>query len=49
MKYEISGTTMQTLSINLAPGESVFAQTDGMAWKTETIIGGPLGGILGSD
>ncbi len=37
MRYEISGTTMQTLSIVLSPGESVFAQTHGMAWMTDAI------------
>ena len=28
---------MQTLSINLSPGETVFAQTHGMAWMTDAI------------
>jgi uncharacterized protein (TIGR00266 family) len=37
MRYEISGTVMQTLAINLSPGESVFAQTHGMAWMTDAI------------
>jgi uncharacterized protein (TIGR00266 family) len=37
MNYEISGTVMQTLSISLSPGESVFAQTHGMAWMTDMI------------
>lgn len=37
MKYEISGTVMQTLSIALSPGESVFAQTHGMAWMSDMI------------
>ena len=37
MKYDISGTEMQTLSISLSSGESVFAQTHGMAWMTDEI------------
>ena len=37
MKYDISGTVMQTLSISLSSGESVFAQTHGMAWMTDEI------------
>ena len=37
MRYDISGTVMQTLSIALSPGESVFAQTHGMAWMTDAI------------
>lgn len=37
MQYDISGTVMQTVSIALAPGESVFAQTHGMAWMSESI------------
>jgi uncharacterized protein (TIGR00266 family) len=37
MQYDISGTVMQTLSIALSSGESVFAQTHGMAWMTDAI------------
>lgn len=37
MRHDISGTVMQTLSITLNPGESVFAQTHGMAWMTDGI------------
>jgi uncharacterized protein (TIGR00266 family) len=37
VQYEISGTVMQTVSISLASGESVFAQTHGMAWMTDAI------------
>lgn len=37
MRYDISGTVMQTLSVTLSPGESVFAQTHGMAWMTDAI------------
>lgn len=37
MQYDISGTVMQTVSITLSPGESVFAQTHGMAWMSDAI------------
>ncbi|MCA9997856.1 MAG: AIM24 family protein, partial [Anaerolineales bacterium] len=32
MKYDIHGTTLQTLDIHLNPGESVFTESGGMAW-----------------
>lgn len=37
MKYEISGTVMQTLSVDLNPGEKIFSQTNSMAWMNERI------------
>ena len=37
MKYEISGTTMQTVGIDLAPGETVYSQTNTMAWMNDQI------------
>ena len=37
MRHDINGTIMQTLSITLSPGESVFAQTHGMAWMSDAI------------
>ncbi len=37
MRYEISGTVMQTLSIQLEPGEVVVSQTHAMAWMTDGI------------
>jgi len=37
MKYEISGTTMQTLVLDLAPNESVYSQTSCMAWMNDSI------------
>ena len=37
MKYDISGTVMQTLSIHLDPGEVVVSQTHAMAWMTDAI------------
>jgi uncharacterized protein (TIGR00266 family) len=37
MQFEISGTTMQTLAVNLAAGETLFSQTNCMAWMSDTI------------
>lgn len=37
MKYEIAGTIMQTLSIDLNPGEKIYSQTSTMAWMNEQI------------
>src|SRR5437868_1928998 len=37
MKYEISGTTMQTVGIDLAPGEAIYSQTAAMAWMTDGV------------
>ena len=37
MRYEISGTVMQTVSVDLAPGEALFSQTASMAWMTPSI------------
>ena len=37
MKYEIHGTTLQTLDITLSQGESVFTESGGMAWMTGSI------------
>jgi uncharacterized protein (TIGR00266 family) len=37
MRYEVSGTTMQTVSIDLARGESLYSQTATMAWMSDTI------------
>jgi uncharacterized protein (TIGR00266 family) len=34
MKYEILGTTLQTLDIYLSQGESLFTESGGMAWMT---------------
>lgn len=51
MNYEISGTTMQTVSINLDPGEIVYSQTNTMAWMNDAIAmdthtgGGLLAGL----
>ncbi|MBS0255682.1 MAG: TIGR00266 family protein [Proteobacteria bacterium] len=37
MRYDISGTVMQTVSIDLAPGETLFSQTASMAWMSPSI------------
>ncbi|HEY5208438.1 MAG TPA: TIGR00266 family protein [Stellaceae bacterium] len=37
MKYEISGTVMQTVAIDLAPGEIVYSQTNCMCWMNDQI------------
>ena len=37
MRYSLSGTTMQTLNIDLEPGETVYSQTSSMCWMTPTI------------
>ncbi len=37
MRYEISGTVMQTVGIDLAPGETVYSQTASMAWMTDSV------------
>jgi uncharacterized protein (TIGR00266 family) len=51
MEYKIHGTTMQTLDVTLAQGESVYTESGGMAWmageidmKTDT-RGGLLAGL----
>ena len=37
MRYEISGTVMQTVGIDLGPGEVVYSQTATMAWMTDGV------------
>lgn len=34
MKYEIHGTTLQTLDIYLSQGEAIYTESGGMAWMT---------------
>ena len=51
MQYQISGTVMQTLMIDLMPGETVYSQTNSMCWMNDAIQmntnsgGGFLAGI----
>ena len=35
MRYQISGTVMQTVAIDLSPGETVYSQTNTMAWMND--------------
>jgi uncharacterized protein (TIGR00266 family) len=37
MRYQISGTVMQTVELDLAPGETVYSQTAAMAWMTDGV------------
>jgi len=37
MRYEISGTTMQTVSVDLQRGERLYSQTATMAWMSDGI------------
>lgn len=37
MRYDISGTVMQTVSIDLGRGETIYAQTHAMAWMSDGI------------
>lgn len=37
MRYTVEGTTMQTVGIDLMPGETIYSQTATMAWMTDTI------------
>jgi len=37
MRYDISGSVMQTVSIDLERGETVYAQTHAMAWMSDGI------------
>jgi len=54
MRYEIAGTLMQTVSIDLAPGEIVYSQTNCMCWMNDQVEmntntgGGLLAGFMRS-
>jgi uncharacterized protein (TIGR00266 family) len=37
MRYEISGNIMQTVAIDLSPGETVYSQTNTMAWMNDQV------------
>jgi uncharacterized protein (TIGR00266 family) len=37
MKYGITGTIMQTVAIDLAPGETVYSQTNCMCWMNDQV------------
>jgi uncharacterized protein (TIGR00266 family) len=37
LRYEISGTVMQTVAVDLSPGEVVYSQTNSMCWMNDAI------------
>ena len=37
MRYEISGSIMQTVAIDLTPGETIYSQTNTMAWMNDAV------------
>ena len=37
MKYELSGTVMLTVAIDLMPGEVIYSQTNSMCWMNDSI------------
>jgi uncharacterized protein (TIGR00266 family) len=37
MRYEINGTTMQSLEVHLQPGEMIYSQTHQMSWMSSNI------------
>ena len=37
MKYEVSGTVMQTVAIDLNQGETIYSQTSNMAWMSDSV------------
>nr|WP_294529367.1 TIGR00266 family protein [uncultured Rhodopila sp.] len=37
MQYTISGTVMQTVSVDLAPNETVYSQTNCMCWMNDAV------------
>ena len=52
MEYQIIGTTMQAVVLELDPGETVYSEGGGMSWMNGNIVmqtntrGGGMGGIL---
>ena len=40
MKYELSGTVMQTVAVDLEPGEVMFSQTNCMCWMNDAVARG---------
>ncbi len=37
MQFQVTGTVMQTVAIDLAAGETVYSQTNSMAWMSDNI------------
>lgn len=50
MQYQIRGTTMQTVDVQLQQGETVYTESGGMAWMTGNIKmeTGMKGGLMGA-
>jgi uncharacterized protein (TIGR00266 family) len=52
LKYQLIGTTLQAVTLELNPGQTVYSESGGMAWmsanvRMETTSGGGLGKMLG--
>jgi uncharacterized protein (TIGR00266 family) len=52
LKYQLIGTTLQAVTLELGPGQTVYSESGGMAWmsanvRMETTTGGGLGKMLG--
>lgn len=52
MKYDVRGTTLQILEMELEPGEKVYTESGGMAWKSPNVsmstgTRGGLGKVVG--
>ena len=37
MRYQINGNIMQTVAIDLTPGETVYSQTNTMCWMNDAV------------
>src|SRR6185437_11046468 len=37
MRYQINGNIMQTVAVDLAPGETVYSQTNTMCWMNDAV------------
>jgi len=50
VQYQIRGTTMQTVDVQLQQGETVYTESGGMAWMTSNIKmeTGMKGGLMGA-
>ena len=50
MEYQIRGTTMQTVDVQLQQGETMYTESGGMAWMTGNITmeTGMKGGLMGA-
>jgi uncharacterized protein (TIGR00266 family) len=50
MEYQIRGTTLQTVDIQLQAGETIYTESGGMAWMSDNInmSTGMKGGLMGA-